>query len=400
MNNNQNQPKQYDAVLGGNAPPPIHGAVLGGVEGVKKRLANSNVDVQIAALNDALNYGDVGLDLVIDALEHESTEINNFAAKILKRSENKRGKKALLENHPKLYFTRVEDWKQEYYDPKFGIQNPLVKAYVVNHKNFYQLLENSNLNQIEALIYEIELNFQDFKNPYKRPFYDFVNAISQNNDKLINLKAIYIGRELLEGPYGFKHYISNSYIKLGYLNPLLKAYPHLEVLQVYGRQGLRIQPLQHNFLKTLRIQTELMCKYSAIPNICKLDLPALEYLELWFGGSSNDERDIVEKELSPILTGELLPNLKYLGLCGSRDSYNLVLFLIKFPTAIEQLSILDLSGGNLSDRGAEILLHFPAINKLSVLKLTMNDLSEEMIKKLYKLECEVIAEPQDLLLGF
>ena len=75
MTNNQNQPNQYDAVLGGNAPPPIHGAVLGGIEGVKRRLASSNVDVQIAALNDALNYGDVGLDLVISALKNESKKV-------------------------------------------------------------------------------------------------------------------------------------------------------------------------------------------------------------------------------------------------------------------------------------------------------------------------------------
>ncbi len=34
------QPGKYDAVLGGQSPPPIHGAVLGGIEGVKRRLSN------------------------------------------------------------------------------------------------------------------------------------------------------------------------------------------------------------------------------------------------------------------------------------------------------------------------------------------------------------------------
>jgi hypothetical protein len=62
MANNLNYPKEYDAVMGGTNPPPIYGAVLGGIDGIKKRLASSVVEVQIAALSDAINYGDIGLD--------------------------------------------------------------------------------------------------------------------------------------------------------------------------------------------------------------------------------------------------------------------------------------------------------------------------------------------------
>ena len=75
MTNNQNQPNQYDVVLGGNNAPPVTGAVLGGIEGVKNRLASSNIEAQIEALNDALNYGDVGLDLVVDALKNKSKKV-------------------------------------------------------------------------------------------------------------------------------------------------------------------------------------------------------------------------------------------------------------------------------------------------------------------------------------
>ncbi len=55
MANNLNCPKEYDAVMGGTNPPPIYGAVLGGIDGIKQRLASSVVEVQIAALSDALN---------------------------------------------------------------------------------------------------------------------------------------------------------------------------------------------------------------------------------------------------------------------------------------------------------------------------------------------------------
>ena len=68
MNNNQNQPREFDVVLGGKNPPPVTGVVLGGIEGVKRKLANPEIKVKIAGLYQALNYGDAGLDLIIEAL--------------------------------------------------------------------------------------------------------------------------------------------------------------------------------------------------------------------------------------------------------------------------------------------------------------------------------------------
>ena len=84
MAENPNQPKEYDAVLGGQNPPPMYGAVLGGIEGVKKRLASPVVEVRIAALSDALKYGEKGLDLVLQALQDESIEVQFAAYSLLK----------------------------------------------------------------------------------------------------------------------------------------------------------------------------------------------------------------------------------------------------------------------------------------------------------------------------
>ena len=75
MSENQ-QPKAYDAVLGGQSPPSEGAAeVLGGIEGAKLRLSNSNAQVRITALHQALNYGEAGLDLVLKALEDKSPEV-------------------------------------------------------------------------------------------------------------------------------------------------------------------------------------------------------------------------------------------------------------------------------------------------------------------------------------
>ena len=72
----ENQPKEYDAVLGNQA---LEGLVLGGIEGVKRRWVSSSVDQRIAALSEALNYGDAGLDLVIQALQDESKQVKCIA---------------------------------------------------------------------------------------------------------------------------------------------------------------------------------------------------------------------------------------------------------------------------------------------------------------------------------
>ncbi|WP_322744719.1 formylglycine-generating enzyme family protein [Cuspidothrix issatschenkoi] len=70
-------------MLGGNSPSLEGAAVLGGIEGVKLRLQNPDSKVRIAALQQALNYGEQGLDLVIAGLNDQSWDIQNAAYLIL-----------------------------------------------------------------------------------------------------------------------------------------------------------------------------------------------------------------------------------------------------------------------------------------------------------------------------
>ncbi|MEG4270428.1 MULTISPECIES: formylglycine-generating enzyme family protein [unclassified Microcoleus] len=84
MTENQNQPREYDAVLGGQNPPPLGAAVLGGIPGVKSRLASPIVEVKISALSEALRHGRAGLDLIIGALQDESMQVKFAAYSLLK----------------------------------------------------------------------------------------------------------------------------------------------------------------------------------------------------------------------------------------------------------------------------------------------------------------------------
>jgi formylglycine-generating enzyme required for sulfatase activity len=93
--NHPQQPREYDAVLGGNSPLLEGAAVLGGIEGVKLRLQNPDAKVRLAALEQSLNYGEQGLDLVIAGLKDESWDIQNAAYLILNSRPEPRIKQIL-----------------------------------------------------------------------------------------------------------------------------------------------------------------------------------------------------------------------------------------------------------------------------------------------------------------
>ncbi|PPJ63544.1 Sulphatase-modifying factor protein [Cuspidothrix issatschenkoi CHARLIE-1] len=107
--NNPQQPREYDAVLGGNSPSLEGAAVLGGIEGVKLRLQNPDLKVRIAALEQALNYGEQGLDLVITGLNDQSWDIQNAAYLILSDRTEPRIKQILQKpNQQGLKLEQIE----------------------------------------------------------------------------------------------------------------------------------------------------------------------------------------------------------------------------------------------------------------------------------------------------
>jgi len=89
------QPREYDAVLGSNNTAAPTDAVLGGIEGVKRRLANGYMESRIIALSQALNYGEAGLDVVIQALQDRSKQIQWSAYGLLARKTESKVKQAL-----------------------------------------------------------------------------------------------------------------------------------------------------------------------------------------------------------------------------------------------------------------------------------------------------------------
>ena len=83
MVNESRQPKPGDVVLGGQNPPPLYAAVLGGIAGVKHRLSTGTLAQQLATLSEALRYEGIGQDLLLQALNHSSETVQWAAYSLL-----------------------------------------------------------------------------------------------------------------------------------------------------------------------------------------------------------------------------------------------------------------------------------------------------------------------------
>jgi hypothetical protein len=77
------RPTESDAVLGNQNLVSPGSVILGGIEGVKKRLNSESIHIKILAMKDAMNYGDAGLQLAIEYLEDEELQIVEAAYSLL-----------------------------------------------------------------------------------------------------------------------------------------------------------------------------------------------------------------------------------------------------------------------------------------------------------------------------
>lgn len=210
-----------------------------------------------------------------------------------------------------------------------------------------------------------------------------VNALVAVADRLPNLKAIFLG-DILSEEYEI------SWIAQSDISPVLSAYPNLEWLQVRGGSGLEFSPVEHSNLKYLIIETGGLSE-DAIAQICQLQLPNLEHLELWLGSDYYGGDSTVE-DLQPILEGNLYPKLKYLGLRNAQYTDEIAEAVVR-SRIIHQLKTLDLSMGTLGAKGVEFL-DAPAVQNLDTLDLSENYLEDNDINKLANLKINVITEKQ------
>jgi hypothetical protein len=178
-----------------------------------------------------------------------------------------------------------------------------------------------------------------------------VKVLAKAAPKLPNLRAIFLGDIT-----GEENEI--SWIEQSDVSPLLAAYPKLEEFRVRGSMGLELGTPKHDRLRSLIVECGGLPKRIA-KSVAKGSLPALEHLELWIGDDGYG-REVEAKDFAKILSGDLFPRLRHLGLRDAENADDIAAAVAK-SALIKRIKSLDLSLGTLGDEGAQALLDSPTL---------------------------------------
>ncbi|WP_310425662.1 hypothetical protein [Chamaesiphon sp. VAR_48_metabat_135_sub] len=353
-------PHESDLVLGGQNPPPINAAVLGGEAGKKQKLQYKQ------------------------AFAKENKFWCDFE---------------YLNGLPNSHANIFADRQVVNFEAGMEIINPQNNAYSFHEyygsdtfeSKWFSVLESPCTNEIEALVFGIA----DWD-------MELISVIANAKDKLENLKAIFIGD--IED----SECMISSLPCYGDISPILESYDRLEFLQMRCNQGRNArtgeklyegfrfcQTLRHDKLKILRIESSGL-NHQTLLDINQLKLPSLEYLELWLGSPEYGANSSIE-DLIPMISSEKFSQLKYLGFKNCDYTDDIAFALAKSPF-LENLIELDLSMGTLGNDGLLALLNSPAIEYLDTLNISENFITRGFIENIlptFELNCKLIIDRQE-----
>lgn len=197
-------------------------------------------------------------------------------------------------------------------------------------------------------------------------------------DTLKSLEAIFLGDILGEE-------CEASWINQTNVEPLWEAYPHLKEFRVRGGNDLSLGTLRLSELRSLTVETGGL-PGNILEEISRANLPVLEHLELWLGDDGYGWDSSIE-DLRPILSADLFPSLRYLGLRNFCQADALAAALAEAPV-LDRIEVLDLSMGTLGDDGAKALAASSKVAKLKKLDLHHHYMSEEGVAQIQALGIE------------
>ncbi|MFE0457956.1 STM4015 family protein [Kitasatospora sp. NPDC058965] len=205
-------------------------------------------------------------------------------------------------------------------------------------------------------------------------------------DRLPDLRAVFFGDLVREES-------DLAYIQLCDLTRVAEAYPRLEVLGARGAD--RFGPVQHRALHTLRFESGGLPR-AVLDGVLGSELPELASLDLWLGVGDYGG-DIAAPDLAPLLSGQLFPKLRHLGLEDSEVQDEIATALAGAPV-VARLESLSLAFGTLTDEGAAALLDGQPLTHLHRLDLHHHFLTDAMAERLRAALPGVeldLAEPQE-----
>ena len=210
-----------------------------------------------------------------------------------------------------------------------------------------------------------------------------IDALTLAAERLPSLRALYIadGEDEI------------SWIEPSNVAELLEAFPNLAHLQVRGASDPTLGNVEQLALERLIVESvEISADF--LKQIAELRWPKLKHLELWLGAAQFVETK--KEDLEPLLRSDKFPVLETLGLCNSEFTDVAVEALAGSPM-LQRIQTLDLSGGTLSNPGAERLLAACAGTRLERIKLHHHFVSNKLISELR--ECVPELDEADAMAG-
>ncbi|MEU3573246.1 STM4015 family protein [Kitasatospora sp. NPDC036755] len=199
-----------------------------------------------------------------------------------------------------------------------------------------------------------------------------VEAVTAQAPRLPALEALFLGEVTFDE-------CEISWMEMADVTPLLHAFPRLRSLAVRGGSGLVLEPVRHDRLSSLRLESGGL-PATVVRAVAGSELPALERLDLWLGVDEYGG-DATADDLAPFLDGTRLPRLRHLGLANSEIQDEIAAAVAHAPV-VARLESLDLSMGVLSDEGATALLEGQPLTHLRKLDLHHHYLSDAMQERL------------------
>lgn len=205
------------------------------------------------------------------------------------------------------------------------------------HHQLTALIDTPGVDALQALVLP-ERHF-----PYRG--HGPVAALVAAADRLTSLVGLHIGRPIRAEP-------GDEPVESEDLTSLLRAYLRLELLRIQDRVPSGFTAMRHESLRELVIEVASDAGEVA-RQLSGCDLPELEHLE--FRVNAKGPVGLTVEDLAPILAGTRLPKLVRLGLHCGVVADDVAAALATAPV-VARLHTLALSGGGLTDRGAEALL--------------------------------------------
>jgi hypothetical protein len=241
-------------------------------------------------------------------------------------------------------------------------------------------LKDPRVGEIQALIFQIDCS--------PNIFGITLELITDAKKLLPSLQGLFVGDSTGDQSIEYRR----SKMHVFDIRPFLESFPNLEILQVYGRfdeYTLECAGLKHEKLKTLIIETAHL-SYDNLTQIGGMNLPNLEYFELWLGKWGHSASFVISA-LESILSGYGSPKLKYLGICSDENTDNMIYEVLKTPI-ISQLAVLDFKMGTMTEKGVEHLLQSPDLDNLKYLNVFGNLLPEHAVIALTQIPCQINAD--------